>query len=274
MSSLVLDFQRDILDGKKSATELLRAAKLIAAKLGLDDITEWANCELNGYSDGQTVPEYRKMGGGELQVLNPYRGWMPAGNLKQRFNNGQPISEIEVLCNSKTVVIGLTRENHYRMTNDMGMDISSWQQQISFSPVQLIGLINAVKDHLLNWAIQLEKRGIRGDNMSFNKHEQDSAKSQVFNIQNFTGVLGNVANSHVQIYDYSSVHQLLRQHNISQIARNELENIMDELKSAPADKKPSLLERGKEWLVKNQEVLGAAASIIRKALGLPENGST
>lgn len=271
MSSLVIDFQRDILDGKKSATELLRTAKLIAAKLGLDDITEWVDRELNGYSDGQTVPEYRMMGGGELQIFNPYRGWMPVGNLKKQFPNGQPISEIEVLCHSETVVVALTREHHYPMRNDMGMDISSWQQQISFSPVQLIGLLNAVKDHLLNWAIQLDKRGIRGENMSFNQNEQDSAKSQTFNIQNFSGVLGNVASSQIQIYNYNSVHEVLREHNVPQAARNELENIMDELKSAPADIKPSLLERGKQWLVKNQGFLGAAASVIRKALGLPES---
>jgi hypothetical protein len=48
MSSLVKDFQRDIVQSSKSTTELLRTAKLISAKLGLNDITEWVNSELNG----------------------------------------------------------------------------------------------------------------------------------------------------------------------------------------------------------------------------------
>ena len=269
MSSLVREFQKDLIAGTKPATELLRTAKLIAAKLGLDDISEWADRELRGYRSGETIPDYRKMGGGELQILHPMYGWRPAGNIKRVFMNSQPISEVEALADSKSVVIGLTRDNHYELGNNMGMDISHWQQQISFSPILLTGLINAVKDKLLDWAIQLEKRNILGENMTFNQREQDSAKHQTFNIQNFTGILGDVSNSEVQVYDYSTIHQVLRKQNISQTERNDLENILDELKVAPMEKKPGLLQRGKDWIVRNQEFLGATASVVRKALGLP-----
>jgi len=73
MGSLVKDFQRDIVQSSKSTVELLRTAKLIAAKLGLNDITEWVNAELNGYQSGATAPLYRRISGGELQIFNPYR---------------------------------------------------------------------------------------------------------------------------------------------------------------------------------------------------------
>ena len=91
---------------------------------------------------------------------------------------------------------------------------------------------------------------------------------QVINIQNFNGVLGDVANSSVSVHDYSSIHQILRNADVSQKQRNELENIMDELKDAAPAKKPALLERANSWIVKNQEILGAYASIVRKALSL------
>ena len=96
------------------------------------------------------------------------------------------------------------------------------------------------------------------------------AQQQTFNIQHFTGVMGNVKNSSVNVYDFSSIHQLLKQQNVSQTERNELENILDELKNAIPEKRPSIIEKGKAWIVRNQELLGAGASIVRKALGIPD----
>lgn len=87
-------------------------------------------------------------------------------------------------------------------------------------------------------------------------------------IAKFTGILGDVANSEVTICDYSSLHQLLKEHSVPQNERNELENVMDELKTAEPQRRPRLLERAKAWVVKNQEFLGSSASIVRKALGL------
>jgi len=268
MSSLVKDFRSDIVQSAKSTTELLRTAKVISVELDLNDITEWINCELNGYSNSEKLPPYRFFSGGQLQCLNPYRGWLPAGQVKKRFPAYQPISELEGLLNSKAIFLPLTRDLHYPLGNELGIDVSDWQQQIQFSTTQLQGLLNAVKDKLLDWSLELGKRGITGENMSFDEKERKSAQSQVFNIQHFTGVLGDVSHSSVQVYDYSSLHQTLKQQNVPQQERNELENIMDELKTADATKKKSLLEKGKAWLVKNQEFLGASASIVRKALGV------
>jgi hypothetical protein len=268
MSSLVREFQRDIVQSTKSTTELLRTAKLISVKLGLSDIGDWINSELTGYQHGIEIPPYRGMSGGSLQVLNPYRGWQPVGQLKQTFNIAQPVSELEELSNSKSIVVPLTRDMHYRVGNDMGMDISDWQQQIEIPTIQLRGLLSAIRDKLLDWSLELEKRGILGENMSFDEKERQSAQSQVFHIQNLTGVAGNISNSSVQIFDYGSIHQTLKQQNVPQPERNELENILDKLRTATPAEKPSLLEKGKAWVVKNEAFLGASATIIRKVLGL------
>ncbi len=97
MSSLIKDFQRDLIQSKKSTTELLRTAKLISVKLGLSDITEWLAAELNGYDDPAKIPEYRRVTRGELQVRNPVTGWMPSGQIKLNIKNSQPIAELESL---------------------------------------------------------------------------------------------------------------------------------------------------------------------------------
>jgi hypothetical protein len=93
------------------------------------------------------------------------------------------------------------------------------------------------------------------------------ANNQVYNIHTFTGILGNVQNSQVFLYDYSSVNQLLIDHQIPKQDRRELEDIMDELKDAPPDKKPSIIKRGEDWIVKHKDALGAAAEVVGRTIG-------
>lgn len=71
----------------------------------------------------------------------------------------------------------------------------------------------------------------------------------------------------ITLYDYSSVQQLLISHNIPKAARRELEDIMDELKEAPPEKKSSLLKRGEDWIIKHKELLGTGAEVVGKAIG-------
>ncbi len=267
MGSLVRDFQRDIVQSSKSTTELLRTAKLISIKLGLNDITEWVSSELNGYTDPKKVPSYRSIPGGQLQVLNPVRGWMPVGQVRQDFPVFQPMIEIEAFAESESVVFSLPGTHHYPVGNDMGMDVSDWQQQIKFSPVRLKGILSVVRDRLLDWSGELEKRGILGENMSFADEERKSAHSQIFNIEHVTGVVGNVTDSNVQIYDYSSIHQMLKEHHVPQAARNELENILDEMKVSDPANKFTLMTKAKAWITNNADFLGASVGLIRKALG-------
>jgi len=92
MGSFVKDFQRDIVQSSKSTAELLRIAKLISAKLGLNDISERVNYELNGYEQGATIPPYRYLSGGELQVRNPVHGWLPVEKINKAFRVGQSVS--------------------------------------------------------------------------------------------------------------------------------------------------------------------------------------
>jgi hypothetical protein len=274
MASLVTNLQRDILNSKKSVTEILRTAKLISAKLGLTDISEWINAELTGYSEPSTVPAYREITGGTLQVHNPYRGWELAGQLGPndlKFRSIQPVSEIEDLAKAEFVTTTPPKKFPLR-TMGGGPDGLSMQfhQRIVHSPMEMRGILEAIKEQVLNWAIELEQRGILGEDMSFDNEEKQKAHNQTFNIQHFTGVLGDVKNSSVNVSDYSSIHQALRNQNVPQGERNEIENILDGLKQAKPHEKPSLVEKGKAWIVNNQELLGASASIVRKALGIPD----
>jgi hypothetical protein len=266
MASLVTDLQKDILNSKKSVTEILRTAKLISAKLGLTDISELINSELGGYGEGKEPPAYREMTGGSLWIFNPVRGWTFAGDLSRRdltYRTPQPVSELEELA--KAEFISTTCAKKFRLTDAFMMQ---FPQQVRHSPMEIKRILEAIKEQILNWAIELEQKGISGEDMSFDKEEKQKAQNQTFNIQHFTGVLGDVKNSSVAVHDYSSIHQTLKQYGVPQNERNKFENILDELKTAEGAKKATLIEKGKAWIVKNEPLLGAGISLARKALGL------
>jgi hypothetical protein len=269
MSSLVRDLQRDILSSSKSTTEILRTAKLISAKLDLSDISDFIDAELSGYkTEKLPVPAYRYTNGGILYIHNPVRGWQMAGNIHESYALVFPISEIESL--SKGEQCHFTPPSHIPVQGLGGSDymVNQFAQRIAISSNQLTRILEAVKDEILNWTVELEKRGILGENMSFDEKEKNAATSQTFNIQKFTGIIGNVSHSSVQLYDYSSIHQTLKESGVPQSERNALETIMDEMAKANPALRPSLIEKAKGWLVKNKEFLGASAELVRKSLGL------
>src|SRR5438034_8810312 len=113
------------------------------------------------------------------------------------------------------------------VTDSIGSTIAAdWPQRAVFAGTQLKQIVEAVTNQLLQWTIELEKRGIKGEDMDFDEKEKQSAANQVFNIQKFTGVLGNVTNSQVAVYDYSSIEHLLKDRDVPKKERRELEDIM------------------------------------------------
>lgn len=104
--------------------------------------------------------------------------------------------------------------------------------------------------------------------MKRDEQNNQATPNQVFHIGAVHGPVGNISNSQVTIYDYSSIQQLLIDQKIPKQDRRELEDIMDELKEALPEKRASLLKRGEDWIVKHKEPLGRAAETVGKAIGV------
>jgi hypothetical protein len=98
MAGLVEQLQADALDQSISVSTLLRKVKVAAVKLRLPQTVDWADHELNGYTE--TFPPYRLMRG-RCMGFSPYHGWSVVGGkaeiveaLSQRAV-GEPISSLE-----------------------------------------------------------------------------------------------------------------------------------------------------------------------------------
>jgi hypothetical protein len=243
----------------------LRMAQVVSTKLGLPDIVRWLDWELNGYS-GDYIPHYRYVAGAQLQIFNHASVWTTIEFVASRAAVKNAVHAFDELRTDDMLVLIFLRDAAH------DADYNKFQQRFIVTGDMVKPILQSIKNELLNWTLELDKRQIRGECMQFDAKEKKAATLQIFNVQNnikqFTGVLGDVHNSQIALFDYGAVHPKLKELRVPQEQRNELENIMDEMKTVPPEKKGSVMERAKSWVVKNEKFLGASIGLIRKALGL------
>lgn len=180
MPSLVISLQEEALAPDVPVTRLLTKAKAIAAKLGLAATTEWIASELGGYSDVEEVPEYRVIYG-NLVYRNLVYGWLPIqpGDEEAEQMFGQrpvtiPVSQMEALVASagpdkQDVMIGVSAglANQLRKEIRLNCEIA-YHANIS----QVVRILDAVRQRVLDWALKLETDGILGEGLSFSQDEK------------------------------------------------------------------------------------------------------
>lgn len=59
VQNLVKDIKLELLQDDIPVSSVLRKALVLACELGDEELQLWVNCELDGYGEGVTVPEYR-----------------------------------------------------------------------------------------------------------------------------------------------------------------------------------------------------------------------
>ncbi|MGO4508023.1 hypothetical protein AB4Z51_13475 [Bradyrhizobium sp. 2TAF36] len=178
MSSLIEEIQREALDPTIPVSTLLRKVRLAAAKLKLDTVEDWVSNELSGYEG--SVPDYRMMKG-TVRYNNGYTGWQMLLGDTSSFSekgNGQPISQIESMlepAGNQTFHIQFTGKLAEIISKAAGGGQASYA--LFIDRAQLSGVLSAVRNLVLDWAINLEKTGIKGDGMSFSEKEKKIAES-------------------------------------------------------------------------------------------------
>jgi hypothetical protein len=189
MGSLVLELQNEALDQSVSTLSLLRKSLVVATKLKLQDFKDWIESEINGYKDGQLIPEYRKVLG-EIKYLNQFRGWLPIffddsiENLEVRYLH-QPISELEKLINSSsnTLIIKYGSEVEKAIMYRFNLDV---QPTLHVTKANASRVLEEVRDTILRWSLHLEENGILGEGMTFSSNEKESATEHNFRVPNHT----------------------------------------------------------------------------------------
>lgn len=205
MSSLVLDLQKELMGSDCDILQALRHAHVIAVKLELYDFDRWIQFELNGYpKNDDVIPKYRFVTGA-LKAKNPRLGWIPVVSQgKVDFNTVPMYESLASLIEIKRQTTTGTFCYHFppSVTSQLleNSDAPCYMEIELFISIHHISeTIEQVKNHLLEWTLELEKKGILGENMTFNQQETMSAKTVVTPIINVYGtyVAGDVTKSQI-----------------------------------------------------------------------------
>lgn len=240
MTSLVLELQRDALDSSVSTADLLRKALVTARKLKTVDIVEWLSHELNGYPEGSDVPEYRKLRG-ELKVHNPYHGWQPliiqnvevAEALSKR-GTSQSVYELEQVANGggDTVYVKLAKSVEQKLMKGMEFPL---EPAIIMSKAQIHGLLDKIRNMVLEWALGLEEQNITGEGMSFSQEEKQQASNLTFNVAHLGSYIGSMSESQFQQSTNQSTQNFSKALDLDAVANviRELKERLPEAQLAP-----------------------------------------
>lgn len=235
MTSLVLELQRDALDKSVGTADLLRKAVVVARKLKVTDLVEWLSHELNGYPEGKDVPEYRSLRG-ELKVHNPFHGWIPLlmqdarqAELLSKRRTSQAISELEILANADGGMVYMRLPKKVEHSLMKGMD-SPLEPAVIISKTQIHGLLDKVRNTVLEWALGLEEQGIMGEGMSFSQEEQRQASNVTLHVASLGSVIGTMQNSQIQQGTHNSTQTYTQTLDLDAVARvlGELRSRLDE----------------------------------------------
>lgn len=205
MPGLILELQADALERGARVSDLLRKALVVSKKLGIEDIERWICNELGGYPAGEKIPDYREVRG-EIKVLNPYRGWIPLhfgdaeeGERLSRHRVMQPVGELDELHESaKTGTLFLPFPLHLKNALMDSMDVPM-EPCLHIPRTEVVGVLDAVRNNILQWTLELEQKGIVGEGMTFSKEEKSVASQVTYQITNNIGSM-----SHSQLQQHSS----------------------------------------------------------------------
>lgn len=198
MSGLVLELQSDALNKDVRCSDLLRKALVVSLKLGVEAIEGWLRHELNGYPlYDDEVPDYREIHG-LIKAWNPYHGWQPLnfGDPKQaeRLSKRkimQPIGELDALLENKGGgELQVPFPQHIVNSLMKGMEVPL-QPTLHVSNTEIVGILDVVRNTVLEWALELEKEGVIGEGMTFSKEEQQAAGQVTYQITNNIGKMQN-----------------------------------------------------------------------------------
>lgn len=291
MPGLVLELQRAAMEENTNVSDLLRKAFVVARKLGVSEFQEWINLELNGYGKDHKVPDYRIIKG-DLKAWNPYHGYVPViiqnpdeAERLSRMPIGQSVGELVSLEKPKDKRYGdlqvrLPAHIERKLMDGMGVPL---KPTLLVSHSELHGILDSVRNIILEWSLKLEEEGISGEGMTFTKEEKQKAnKATEIHIGTFQGILGNVNNSTVTQsyqnditkYDFDSLAEYFQSLGVSSF---DIEELKAAIESQPMPSSPEdYNEKTNNWIGKMISKsasgawsigVGAAGGVIARALG-------
>lgn len=245
--SPVIELQSLVSDPNSDIVAVLMKAKMIAVKLDLSDLAEWIELELNGYPTIASVPEYRS-GQGQLKAFNPVNGWIPVDlgvsdpkitTPFTTFKLTESIASLKRLRDKDVRTVSLPIPAGYAEILHSGQR-SRYEMRWFFSAGKIDHVITTVRNKILDWSLELEKKAVFGEGLIFTIKEKEVAPMTVNNTNIFHGAVnnagaigaGNTGDIHQQnsitAGDIASLERELKKHGLDDNDVAELKQIVEQ----------------------------------------------
>lgn len=247
-NSPVLELQELASSSSSDIQDVLLKAKVVSVKLNLDDLSEWLDYEINAYPSQDSVPEYRVIKNVPVRAFNPFHGWIhfDLSNIDDpeiydsltSIHITNPISMLQEYAKSSTTLYSDLPQPLTAFLNSFsncnGMRIA-W----AINPTAITRIISTTKSRILDWSLELEKKGILGNGLLFSQKEKEVASMTVHNTTNINGNVNNAGvigsgnndisqNNTINVGDFPSLERELKNLGISDEDIRELKKAIDE----------------------------------------------
>lgn len=245
--SPVIELQSLASDPNSDIVAVLMKAKMIAVKLDLVDLAEWIELELNGYPTIASVPEYRS-GQGQLKAFNPVNGWIPVDlgvsdpkitTPFKTFKLTESIASMKRLRDKDIGTVSLPIPVGYAQMLHAGQR-SRYEMRWFFSSGKIDHVITTVRNKILDWSLELEKKGVFGEGLIFTITEKEVAPMTVNNTNIFHGAVNNAGaigagntgdiqqQNSISAGDIASLENELKKHGIADNDLSELKQLVEQ----------------------------------------------
>jgi len=174
---LVMELQRDAMDKNTSIADLLRKAIVVSAKLQVSEMRTAFERELQGYPVDVQVPTYRVLSV-ELRARSYGQGYQPiyfqdeasAGWLR-KLDVRYEVAKIErMLADPQVAMISVPFSPEFERKLIEDMDLDDRPQRV-ISVAQIAAILDAIRNLVLFWALDLEQKGVLGEGLTFSRQD-------------------------------------------------------------------------------------------------------
>lgn len=205
--SLLREIQEAAIDSSTDLAVLLRKCKVLAARLGSPELKEWVDNELNGYSDIESLPDYRIL---RVNSKGHFSGYfqsglrnadIPLSCIPEKYHEtlshsyiSQPVASMESLIRDSTSG-SLQEAWNPDLVAYVGKDIyegMNCMQAWKVIPTSaIVAALDAVRNRILNFVLEIEVESPEAGEAQVNSNPLPEERvHQIFN----TYISGNVQN--------------------------------------------------------------------------------
>lgn len=262
MMKATIALKKLVLNPDAKITDILRHAYAIAASLDIQDFENWCRSELNGYdnSEGTSLPSYRHIGGTlhSMNILNGKHHILNSEGITHALREGITFFQEFISKNQNTfdLILPTDTQKFLKKTINSNSDYLSIYQKIDRA--SFVAVLETVRTMVLEFAIDLEKKGVFGEEWEFTLQEKLMTQNFTYNISNVSNMANHnesstinqelTSTANVITGDFNSLASNLRTYGVDDFDIRELQTILDAT-PVPQSEKEYQTDL-KEWMKK------------------------